>query len=364
VRKLAVIFGGPTPEHEISVLTGLLVGRILRDSGDDVSLLYWKANGEWEIVPSESEARDFAVPKVKGSRRVKFSLPGGFRVEGRFGGVPLDVECVVNCCHGGPGEGNLLTGLLTLSGYKNTGPGVEAGCLALDKFVTAAIAKEIGVNAIPTAIDVESVDFDGPWIIKPRFGGSSMNIEFGITELDTLRRISQLSVYKDGFVIQPYLAGWIDLNIAVGQTPDFVVSSVERPLKHKTGILGFEEKYLSGAGGMESAMREIPADIPVAIRDKIELAAVAMVKAMGLRGVPRVDFLWDGSEKVYLCEVNSIPGAMGLYLWESTGRSRDEILTMLINDSSRSVPGPDHWATRNDQRALTVARSLASKLQI
>jgi D-alanine-D-alanine ligase len=191
-----------------------------------------------------------------------------------------------------------------------------------------------------------------------------MNIEFGITDLESLRKISQLPVYEDGFVIQPYLSGWIDLNIAVSLFPEISVSSVERPLKQETGILGFEEKYLSGAGGMEAAKREIPAAIPSSIRERIEQAAILTVKSMGLRGVPRVDFLWNGSDLVYLCEVNSIPGAMGLYLWESAGRTREEILCTLIEESARSLPEPDHWAKRNDQRALTVARSLASKLRI
>lgn len=363
MRSTAVVFGGPSAEHEISVLTGLLVGRILESSGRIVELLYWRPDGSWELVPSGVEARDFSMPRLRRSKRVDFNLPGGFVLSKRFGSRRLDIGHVVNCCHGGAGEGNALCGSLALAGYPCTGPGVEAGNLALDKFATAALAHEVGVACIPTRVDVESVDFDGPWLIKPRFGGSSLNIEFGIEDRDVLQNLSLLPVYRDGYVVQPFLRGWIDLNVAVSPVPRVGVSAIERPLRPDNGILGFEDKYLAGSGGMESAIRELPAVIPPHIRERIEVGATMIVRAMGLSGLPRVDFLWDGAESVLLCEVNSIPGAMGLYLWEAAGYTREEMLEIMIAESVVERV-PDHWVSRGDQRALQGARTLAAKLSV
>lgn len=361
--KIGIVFGGPSPEHDISVLTGLQVSRILSDSGLDVTRILWANSNRWLKVPAESEAVDFLAPEIKGSSGVELSISRGF-LERRKVGSPktLSFDVILNCCHGGPGEDGGLTSMLGLAGYSVSGPTPEAAHLSMDKFATAAIANAIGVPTIPTQLLEDGITIKPPWVVKPRFGGSSLGVEVNVMDLEVARSLSIHGVSRSGVVVQPYLKGWDDLNVAVRVYPELATSLIERPLRGKSEILDYRTKYLSGADGMESTPRELPADIPVLVAQRISDYSRRLIKAMGLTGLPRVDFLWDGKDEVLLCEVNSIPGALGLYLWEASGQSRLDVLIKLIEETSRSSPHRPHWIGSTDGRALRIADSIATKL--
>ena len=102
MTKPAVLFGGPSPEHDISILTGLQAARALVDSGQEIEAIYWSKSGEWFLVDSDLEATDFSdgVPSRSKSLRFEAEPGGGFFAKKR----PLEISAVLNCCHGGPGE--------------------------------------------------------------------------------------------------------------------------------------------------------------------------------------------------------------------------------------------------------------------
>src|SRR4051812_43825561 len=116
MASTGVVFGGPSPEHDISILTGLQAARSLADSGTDVVCLYWTKTGEWLRVPVTSEAASFLEPTPPGAVPVDLAVPGGFSERKRLRSAPIEVDVVLNCCHGGPGEDGTLTGLLLLAG--------------------------------------------------------------------------------------------------------------------------------------------------------------------------------------------------------------------------------------------------------
>src|SRR5690606_38710602 len=124
----AVLFGGPSDEHDISILTGLQVAHAL----DDPAALYWSKAGEWFLVDPDSEAADFVEGVPRKARPVSFvaSSQGGFLVKRK----PLDFDVAVIACHGGPGEDGTLQGALDLAGIRYTGPGQAASALGMDKF--------------------------------------------------------------------------------------------------------------------------------------------------------------------------------------------------------------------------------------
>lgn len=360
---VGVVFGGPSPEHDISVLSGLQVARILSEAGDDVVCLYWTKTGSWRKVPVGSEAPAFLEPEVEGSTEVELRVPGGYLEARKLRArTPIELEAVVNCCHGGPGEDGGLSAMLRLAGYSVTGPSPEAASLSMDKFATAALAEFIGIPTIPTQLLSGDVTLPTPWVVKPRFGGSSLGVEVGVMDLETARSLGLHGAARAGSVVQPYLEGWHDLNIAVRTYPDLQVSPVERPLRDVDSILDYKTKYLRGAGGMESTPRELPADVPSEVTSAIESYAISIVTAMGLTGLPRVDFLWDGSREVRLCEVNAIPGALGLYLWEAKGARRVDILRDWIHEGRTSRPMRPQWSPSSDGAALRSADSIAAKL--
>ena len=154
---LGVIFGGLSPEHDISVLSGLQAARVLQSSGHRVTCLFWSKTGQWWRVPTESEGRAFLEPKIEGASEVTLTVPGGFSEQRRMRSQALEFDAVVNCCHGGPGEDGSLTALLRLAGVRVTGPAPDGAALAMDKYATAAIASQIGVDTIPTRL-IESAE--------------------------------------------------------------------------------------------------------------------------------------------------------------------------------------------------------------
>lgn len=365
MSSVAVVFGGPSPEHDISILTGLQASRVLSEAGVDVQCIYWSKKAEWLGVPGDLEASDFLDPGLRGASELSLSIPGGFSERARRKDRPLGIDVVLNCCHGGPGEDGTLAGTLATAGLRVTGPSPEASALCMDKLATAGVARAAGVEAIETVSLREAttaIALAAPWVVKPRFGGSSLGVEAGVEDLETATALARSGASRAGAVAQPYLEGWIDLNIAVRTYPELCLSAIERPLRPEEGIYDYRGKYLSGGEGMESAPRELPARLPTSIEDKIRAAATCLVDAFGLSGCPRIDFLWDGEEAVRLCEINSIPGALGMYLWTAAGISRARLLEDLLAEARESKPWRPQWSASSDGTALRIAGTVAQKL--
>jgi D-alanine-D-alanine ligase len=205
-----VIFGGPSPEHDISVLTGLQSVRAL---GNAIAI-YWSKTGELFEVDAQLEGKDFADGAPPKARPVR--LAAGEGLLGRRD-KPLDVTALVNCCHGGPGEDGSLQGALDLAGVRYTGPTVAGAALGMDKLAFGNVVVAAGMPSLPRALLTEAttVDFDGPYILKPRYGGSSIGVET-VADIDTARaRLSANVHLRAGAIVEPYRADAVDLNIAV-----------------------------------------------------------------------------------------------------------------------------------------------------
>jgi D-alanine-D-alanine ligase len=365
MTAIGVVFGGPSPEHDISILTGLQAARALHDDGAQVVCLYWTKTGQWRRVPPTTEAAAFLEPAIAGSADVELHVPGGFVEPKRLRAAPIDVGAVLNCCHGGPGEDGTLTGLLLAAGLKVTGPRPQAAALAMDKLATAAVAGSAGIPVIDTAVvtaDAHTELPPTPWVAKPRFGGSSIGVEAGVEDLDTVRALGRTGAGRAGMIVQPFLEGWIDLNIAVRTHPTVALSAIEKPLREGSAVYDYTGKYLTGGQGMDAAPRELPADIPQTIGDTISDYALALVPVLDLSGAPRIDFLWDGADRVVLCEVNSIPGAWGNHLWQAAGLPRLQLYRELLAEADAAKPGLPQWAATSDGAALRVSGSIAAKL--
>ena len=365
---IGVAFGGPSPEHDISILTGLQVARLLADAGQDVIGLYWRKTGDWLAVAPSAEAKDFLEPEPPGSRAVELVVSGpesGFVERKRMGKVAsLGVDAVVNCCHGGPGENGTLPAALSVANIPCTGPQQAAAVLAMDKHATNRMAVGLGVPVADHALLAPGVDipFAGPYIVKPRFGGSSIGIETvadGATAIDLLATSPHL---KDGAVVEPLLEGWVDVNVAVRSAPELQLSEIERPLRGDGAVYGYEAKYLQGGSGIESAPRELPAVLPDAVAERIRSSALTMSRAFALTGIARIDFLWDQGDRVFFNEVNSIPGAMSLYLWKASGVAPVQVILDAVAEARRD-PAFRRWTTAGaDGRALRTAGTIAAKL--
>ncbi|HEY3943469.1 MAG TPA: hypothetical protein VGL60_13455 [Acidimicrobiales bacterium] len=374
MSDVAIIFGGPSPEHDVSVLTGLQAARELAGRGDAVHALYWSKAGTWFDVEPGLEASAFVdgVPPGSTPLRLVVGPQGGFVVEGgRLARArPYRVDVAIVCCHGGPGEDGTLQGILDTVGIPYSGPTARSAALGMDKLAFGALLRANGAPALERVLlerGTTSVPFDGPYIVKPRFGGSSIGIEV-VADLPTARGVLDTNRHLDaGAVLEPFRADCFDVQIGVRTWPELALSAIERPLRSarpgdagsRSEILGYADKYQGGAG-MASAPRELPAQLDDKVASEIRSLAALVAAVAGLRGVARVDFLSDGTD-VYVNEVNTIPGSLARYLWVDPPVPFGSLLADLLAEA-RARP-TIHWSSAGaDGSVLRGAASIAAKL--
>jgi D-alanine-D-alanine ligase len=358
VAQPAVIFGGPSPEHDVSVLTGLQAVRALAGAGTPADAIYWSKTNEFHAVDPDLEGEAFAEGPPKKARPLVLTS-GGF--DGKKAPRP---SAVVNCCHGGPGEDGTLQAALDLAGIPYTGPTVAGAAVGMDKLAFGALVRDAGLPSLPRALVTAECDeppFDGPYIVKPRFGGSSIGIEADVADWTTARALLHSVHLRAGAVAEPYRPESVDLNVAVRAWPELQLSAVERPLRSsgRSDILGYADKYLGGEG-MVSAPRELPADIPSEIEKQLRDAAATIAGLVGVRGLARIDFLFDQG-RLYVNEINTIPGSLAKYLWVDPPVAFAQLLTDMLDEATRRPS--THWSVAGaDGMALRSAGSIASKL--
>lgn len=316
-----VLFGGPSPEHEISILTGLQAERVLTDSGEKVTPIYWAPSGEWFEVPAHTEAKDYLDGVPKGAKPIDVRLSGdsGLYVKKKA----LELSAVLFCLHGGVGEGGGAAALFSLLGIPATGSSLFAGAVGMDKLAFGGLMLASGIPSLKRELlsATEDPSFAGPYIVKPRFGGSSIGIEI-VDDIEAARAIAKASAQlRAGAVLEPYRPDLIDLNISFRTHPSLETTDVEKPLRGASGsgLYSYAEKYLSGGSGeagFMSAPREFPAVLAAGIADTADKLARRVAEVTALTGIVRVDLLLDEKTgELFVNEVNSIPGAMSLYLW-------------------------------------------------
>jgi len=366
----AVVFGGPSPEHEISILTGLQAERVLTDAGHTIAPIYVAPTGAWFLVPSGTEAKDYleGAPAKSSELEVKVGDSPGFFQKKGLSTKQLDISAALLCFHGGLGEGGGAAALFELLDIPATGSSLYAGAVGMDKLAFAGLMMNAGIPSLPRqhVSAQKEPGFSGPYIVKPRFGGSSIGIEI-VDDLATARALMNSSPHlKNGAVIEPYRKGIVDLNISFRTFPDFELTDVEKPLRdgESSGMYSYQEKYLSGSGGgagLTHAPREFPAQVPDTVNEQARSLAHRVAEVTRLSGIVRVDLLWDPTDDtVYVNEVNTIPGAMSLYLW-SPKRPPAEVLSDAINEAiQRRIRWPQ--AGFSQGVALKAAGGIAGKL--
>jgi D-alanine-D-alanine ligase len=360
IPLLGIVFGGPSPEHDISILTGLLCERVLREAGQDVVPLYWTRTGDWVQCPPRSEAKDFLEGAPRGATSLSLVVGEGFQTKkkGLGGGKVVTLDAALNCCHGGAGENGGLNAVFEQTGIPLTGGPAPLAALGMDKLAFGSVLQAHGIPTLQRFAVGAEVPFAGPYIVKPRFGGSSIGIEV-VEDLSTAETLAKTSVHlRQGAVIEPFSKGAVDLNMGYRTHPTVEVSLLEKPLAPTgEGIYSYGQKYLQ-AEGLVAAPRELPAKVPATVLKEAERLTRAVLAATGIRGVGRLDFLLVGN-KLHVNEINTIPGSMGLYLWPAETKSSEMLLAAVEEARStvHAVPAPFEPGA-----ALRAAGGMAGKL--
>ncbi|BAU31818.1 hypothetical protein [Microcella alkaliphila] len=367
----AVVFGGPSPEHEISILTGLQAERVLTAAGQKVVPVYWSPTGEWFRVPDGTEAKDYLEGAPRDSQPLEVRLSGepGLYRRKRLGAERIELDAALLCLHGGAGEGGGAAALFSFLGVPATGSTLFAGAVGMDKLAFGGLMASASIPSLPreAVSTLREPSFAGPYIVKPRFGGSSIGIEIA-DDIEAARALAASSVHlRTGAVLEPYRPELVDLNISFRTYPQLEITELEKPLRGEGGsaLYSYAEKYLAGGSGSDagltSAPREFPANVDASIHEAARDLAARVADVTRLTGVVRVDLLLDeAAGELFVNEVNSIPGAMSLYLWAPTQPAATVLIDALVEARDRRVVFPQ--AGFGGGAALRAAGGIAGKL--
>ncbi len=355
--KIAVMFGGKSVEHEVSVISAIqAIGNMNREKYDILPVYISKAN-EMYIGDGVGDIEQYKHidQLIAKSQRVILISSGGkpcflpYPLK-RFGkNQEIEVDLAFPIVHGTNEEDGTLQGYLKTVGIPFVGCDVTASAVGMDKYVTKTILKDNGIPVLDcmqfTTGDYRDMDamvaaieerLGYPVIIKPVNLGSSVGISVAKDRAHLVQSIDDAFLYASKIIVEHAITNLREINCSVlGDDEEAIPSECEEPL-HSQDILSYEDKYMSnsksGASkGMASVSRKIPAEISEEMRDRVRSIAVKAFHCLGCNGVARMDFMIDGDNgELYFNEINTIPGSLAFYLWEPVGVSYPELLDKMI----------------------------------
>ena len=351
-KNIAVFFGGRSVEHEISVITAYQAFLNLDGEKYNPVPIYISGAGTWHTGENILSLKEFERGGLEKRFPQVFLAAGspilyGVKRAGKKIKPLITLDAALLCVHGVNGEDGSLAGLLQLCGVPHTACGMFAAGAAMDKAAAKLIFRAAGLRVLkhvwfyssefkgaPLAFIMKAEREIGyPMIVKPANLGSSIGIKVCGNRDELNCAVETAAAFDVKVVIEKALADFYEINCsALGFQGDVRVSQCERPVTWRE-ILSFEDKYM-GAGnkaGMESCKRELPADIPKTLSDKIRSYTLKAFRALDCKGVVRIDYLVDKkTNTVYINEVNTIPGSLSFYLWEYEGLNFPALIDRLL----------------------------------
>jgi D-alanine-D-alanine ligase len=362
-KRVGVIFGGKSPEHEVSVITGLQVIENIDKDKFDVLPIYVAKDGRWfsgpELLKIETYRNLGLIPEKTTQESVipsdteksltpviKSSLNPFKKTENQT------IDVLFSAFHGGMGESGSFAGMFDIMNIPYVGPSVLGGALSMDKVIMKQlflqnklpITKYLWFNRIAFEKDRKSVlesiekELKYPLFVKPSNGGSSIGTTKAHNKKELENAIEVANMFDRRFIVEESFENAQEINISViGNSGSELMVSVCEAVYASGEVLTYEDKYVGGgkktgsSKGMASTNRKIPADLPKDIEEKMQLLAKKAFNVLESSGVARVDFLVNKKTKdVVILEINNPPGSLAFYLWEASGLRFKEMLTKLI----------------------------------
>jgi D-alanine---(R)-lactate ligase len=307
--KLGIVFGGCSEEHPISVKSAQEVARHLDLAKYDPFYVGITTSGAWRLCdgPGAGWENGSARPVVLSPDR---SVHGLLVLEqGRY--EPIRLDLVLPVLHGKLGEDGAMQGLLELAGIPYAGCDIQSSALCMDKSLTYMVANAAGI-ATPrfwTVTADEEIDpgrLTYPVFVKPARSGSSFGVTKAAGRDELAGALSLARQYDSKVLIEAAVLG-SEVGCAVlGNDHDLLAGEVDQiALSHGFFRIHQEDEPESGS---ENSTITVPADIPAATRSRVQETAKAVYRALGCRGLSRVDMFLKADGQVVLNEVNTLPG--------------------------------------------------------
>lgn len=352
--KVALLFGGRSTEHEVSVITGIQAYNNLTPNKYEVIPIYMSKAGDFYTNHKFLDLKNYKDLNSLLLSSTKITMgrkngQGGFFSQGLFSKfTPMDVAFLT--FHGSFGEDGSIQGLLEVYQIPYTGFGVMGSAVGIDKSVSKALFKSLGFT-LGKYVEVKRLDWNKdskqvlqellltlkfPLFVKPGTIGSSIGVNKAKNADELKFNIEVAAVYSDKILVEEAFEDVVEINCSALGYEEVRVSVCEMPIA-SSEVLSFQDKYQRGRGkgfksaGMASLTRIIPAPINPSLTKKIQEATVKIFRAMDGCGVVRVDFFVDKEkEQFWVNEINTIPGSLSFYLWDKSGVKFNKLLDILI----------------------------------
>lgn len=310
--KIAVLYGGRSGEHEVSLRSAQSIMESLDQERYEILRFLISKDGKWDPKP--------LVPEPGGN-------PG--------------IDVVFPVLHGPFGEDGTVQGLLELADLPYVGPGVLASSAAMDKEVTKRLCMQAGLpvvdyavirrNASEASFDPGSLEsrFGYPMFVKPANLGSSVGISKAKNREELLAAIDEAGQYDTKVIVERAIVGQeIECSVLGNDDPQ---ASTPCEVLPSRDFYDYDDKYI-----LDKTEFRMPPAVPPAQVDEIRRLAVACFKALGCHGMARVDFLLErATDKIFINEINTIPGftSISMYpkMWTHDGLPYPRLLDRLID---------------------------------
>jgi D-alanine-D-alanine ligase len=351
-KSVAVLYGGRSAEHEISILTALQAIHAMDPAKYQIIPVYIDPMGKWytgdallnkkfykQTPESFSQVQQVTIipdPSIKGL--IPIHADGSLNLNKT---IPIDVYFL--SFHGQYGEDGCVQGLLEMADAAYTGCGVLSSATAMDKYHCKIFLKSHGIPVLPAAL-VSRNDAKNhlshvrtailntlglekfPLFVKPSHLGSSVGISRADDSESLNAALANAFKYDDEAIVEPCITELAEINVAVIDGDPAIASVVEMPIASGKALT-YEDKYMregkktSGSSqGMATLARRInPEDLDSSIKNQVIEYALKSFHLLRCSGVGRFDFILDkGTNNLYFNELNPIPGSLSFYLWQKS----------------------------------------------
>lgn len=356
--NLAVLFGGRSVEHEVSVISAVQAMASMDKEKYNIIPVYMTKKSEFwtgEKLMDINNYKDIPALLKECTECVFVRSEGKVQLirqkMKKFGSNLIsDVDIAFPIVHGTNVEDGALQGYLQTLDLPYVGCDVLASAVGMDKFVMKILLKDAGFPVLDccrfASYDLDKTDdivsqveakFPYPVIVKPINLGSSVGISKASDRDGLIRSVEEAFEFADRILVEPAVVQLKEINCSVvGDSESAEASICEEPVQASgDDILSYDQKYVGGgkggSKGMATLKRKIPADITPEQDEFIRKTAVDAFRYLGCNGVTRIDFMIDmATDKVYINEINTIPGSLAFYLWEPKGVKYPQLLERMI----------------------------------
>lgn len=362
MKTIAVIFGGRSTEHDVSIVTALasIIKPLELTKQYKVEAVYIAKDGAWYWDDRLKDINLFSSGQIQDflhkTQPASVQFDGGMTLVKSSGiagrKTARNIDIVFPATHGTFGEDGSLMGMLRMANVPFVGCDMDASVLAMDKVLAKLMAQAHGIATSKMQftektsysrkpqVFVEAVEsnLNYPLFVKPAHLGSSIGISrvSGRKELENALEVA--FHYDEKVLAEEEVSNLIEVTLPIIGNNQLTPALLERPLTKPEDFFDFETKYMQGGkGGKKSGPKgaqgysELPAKLEESLYQKAQETGLAVYRALGCSGIARVDMLIDqNTSTVYFNEVNPLPGGLYAHNWRAAGVSSVDLVQQLV----------------------------------